>query len=129
MSNALEDLRAELQDAMNVVDLDAHLVTPEIVSPPATFVGPGSPYVSLEGANIGCVIVRHEIVLAVGVGVNEVNAAELDRRFLAALAALPGHYAVEGSFTGQVPLNGQQYLGGVLSTLTEIQIPEPEENP
>lgn len=129
MSNALEELRAELRDAMNGAGLDAHLIVPEVVAPPVTFIGPGDPYVSLEGANYGSVVVRHEIVLAIGRGVNDVNAAELDRRFLAVLNALPGYFTVTGSFTGQVPLNGQNYLGGVLSILTEIQIPAPEESP
>lgn len=124
MSNALEDLRQELVTALNTAQLDAHSPVPEKASPPVTLVGPGDPYISLEEANYGCVVVRHDIVLAVGKGINDVNAAEVDRRFLLALSALPPQFNVADSRVGQVSLNGQTYTGGVLSVLTEIELPD-----
>jgi hypothetical protein len=127
VSNALEDLRGQLQAAMNTAQLNAFPIVPEKVTMPATFIGPADPYVSFEEASFGCVVVRHEIVIAVGRGVNEVNAGDVDLRVLRALAALPADFAMTNSVVGQVPVNGQNYLGAVLYTATEIEIPNLEE--
>lgn len=127
MTNPLEALRIQLAAALNTAQLDAHLTVPEAVTPPATFVGPSDPYITLEGASYGCLIVRHSIVIAVAAGLNEVTAGEVDRRLLAVLAVLPSEFTVTNSFVGQVPLNGQTYTGGSISVLTEIPIPDLEE--
>ena len=124
---SLADLRTELRDACDFGDagLTAHLVLPERVAAPALWVKPSDPYLSFEGADFGHVVARLDVVFAVARAVNETTAAEVDRRLMQILAAIPGHFGIEAANPGLVPLSGQDHIGGVVTVLTQIPVESP----
>jgi len=124
MSNALTELRERLKTALESADLNAFHIVPEKATPPLAWAGPSDPYVTGEGASYGCILVRHEITIAAGKGVNEVIAAQVDDMLLKVLGLIPDDFAVEATTVGRVEVNGQRYLGAVVNLLTEIQLPE-----
>lgn len=122
MTNALTLARAAVKDALTTGGMNAHVILPERVTPPLAWIAAGDPYITREGANFGGEIVHHEVVVAVGAGVNEVKAEGLDDLILKALDALDAadlHVSNVGQ-PGTVSIGGQKCLAVAIDVQTEI---------
>lgn len=121
--NALTEVRTRLADLLKDAGFHAFSIVPAKVTPPVAMVAPGEPYVTREGATFGGEIVRCNVVLTTGRGVNDKTAAEIDELLLKALDALEAadDFVVgDVGQPGQVALNNQNYLGVSVEVLTEI---------
>ncbi|NYD43935.1 hypothetical protein [Nocardioides panaciterrulae] len=121
--SALVAKRTELKDALTAAGYFAFSTVPEIAQPPMVYVAPAEPYISLEGAAFGGVIVHHQIVVVAGPGVNEQRADELDglvEGVLFVIADLVGLFEV--GRPGSIELSGQAYIAVAITTQTEIQL-------
>lgn len=130
MSNALTATRDALKQLLDDAGLFAFAVLPETVTPPVCLVGPGSPYLSYEGAGFGSQIVRLSIAVLADAGTNDVTVETLDELILRVIDAVDGRgpedvvFQVDGAGQpGQLPLNGQNFLGAVIDVQTEIRRP------
>lgn len=135
-SNALVDLRAELADQLNGVAPGSHPLTsqptgakayvtvPEEAGPPLVTIAAGRPYISYEGANFGCAIVRHQVLAIVEPGENESEDEALDALVLEVIAALAGtRFTVEEvDQPGEYTVIGQSCLGVSLSVWTDADL-------
>lgn len=124
MSNSLTDHREILKQILVDGGLaHAFVIVPPKATPPLVFVGPGSPYVTYEGANFGGMIAHFDVGIVAGRGTNETAAEELDEMVLQVLDAI--HEA--GTFQandvdrpGRINLNGQEHLACSIDVQTEI---------
>lgn len=113
--SALSDLRTGLATALEGADFHAFATLPEDVDPPLVCVAPGDPYVNFEGdagLNFGEAKVRHQLLLVVERGDNDVETDALDSMILAVLAIDFGDHQVEEvGEPGPVLINKQVHLG------------------
>lgn len=123
--SALVAKRTELKDALTAAGFFAFSTLPEVAEPPMVYVAPAGPYVSLEGATFGGVIVHHQVIVVAGPGVNEQRADELDQMVegvLAVIAELVG--TLEVGRPGSIDISGQPYIAAAITTETEIRLEE-----
>ena len=121
--SALADKRTQIKDALTTAGYFAFSAVPENASPPLVYVAPNEPYVVLEGATFGGVIVHHQIVIVGSPGVNEERADELDtlvEGVLVVVAELVDTFEV--GRPGAIALNGQEHIGVAITTQTEIRL-------
>lgn len=85
--SALNDLRAELVEALQGLDLTLYTHIPGRMSLPGAFVMAGSPYIE-AGQTFGTRTVRFSVVLAVQTGDNQSETSALDDLIEGAQAAL-----------------------------------------
>lgn len=115
--------REELRAALAAAELAAFSTVPEVVTPPLAFVTPNEPYVTLEGASFGGVIVHHQISLVASPGVNEVTADELDQMVQTALVAVADLIGtLEVGRPGSISLNNQTHIAVAIDVTTEIRL-------
>lgn len=125
--SALEQGRADLAQLVDGVQVTVPgfgaitvptvSVTPEDATPPLIMTGPAEPYVDFEDADFGEKR-GHYVAVAVGEGVNEAAASQVDDMITACLVRL----LAEGSSfdvdqvdrPGKITLNGQSHLGVVI---------------
>jgi hypothetical protein len=123
VSNVFAEQRELIAGALSAAGVRAHTTVPARWTPPGAFVGPGDPYITREGANFGCEVVRHRVTLVISAGTNETQADDLDNMIVKALDAL---YALEDFDTGdvrrprKVAVNGQAYPGVFVDLLAEV---------
>lgn len=123
MSNALTQVRSDLAGVLTAAQMFAFVTVPESARPPLTFVGPGSPYVTYEGAVFGGEIVRCSVVVVASTGTNDVAAEELDAMVLTVLDAIAETDAFlvgDVDQPGQLAINGQPHLAVSIEVQTEI---------
>lgn len=124
--SALKDKRDEIRTALTDADFFAFSTVPEVAAPPLVYVAPNEPYVSLDGATFGGVIVHHQIVIVAAPGVNEQRADELDDLVEGVLAVVgPRVDTFEVGRPGQLTFNGQPHIGVAIDTTTEIRLETP----
>lgn len=115
--------REELRAALDAAGFSAFSTLPEVVTPPCAFVTPNEPYITLEGASFGAVIVHHQISLVTSPGVNEDTANELDQMTQDALVAID---ELVGTFEvgrpGAIALNSQDHISVAITVSTEIRM-------
>ncbi len=117
--SVLSDLRDQVCSHLESAGLHAFTMKPDRFAPPAVFVGPGSPYVTREGANFGNELVRHSVTVVAAAGTNEKRANDLDEDLLKALDAL---YVLDGFGVGEVGQPGQIRVGGESYLATSIEV-------
>lgn len=121
--SALKAKRDELKTALETAGYFAFSAVPEVAEPPLVYVAPNDPYVSLEGATFGGVIVHHQIIIVAAPGVNEERADELDDLVEGVMAVvLPLIGTLEVGRPGQISLNGQPHIGVAIDVETEIRL-------
>lgn len=119
----LEGKREEIRSALANDDLVAYSTLPENVVTPCAFVTPSEPYITLEGANFGGVIVHHQVSLVASPGVNEVTANEIDQMVQAALPVLAALVdTLEVDRPGSISLNNQEHIAVAIAVTTEIRL-------
>lgn len=125
MSNTLTDSRTALRDLLGGEAANVYVAVPNVVSPPCTFVAPGSPYLTHDGASFGGTVAHYSVVTIAGRGTNDVAAEELDGQILD-LVALIGN---SDDFTlddvgqpGQIAISGQSYLAASIEVQTEVRL-------
>lgn len=121
--SALEAKRTELKTALTNAGYFAFSTVPEVAEPPLMYVAPNEPYVSLEGATFGAVIVHHQVIIVAAPGVNEQRANDLDALVEGVLAAISDLVdTFEVGRPGQIAFNGQSHIGVAIDTQTEIRL-------
>lgn len=127
MSYDLAGLRTRIKDALTAADFFAFSTVPDNAMPPMVYVAPADPYVTPEGASLGGVIVRHQLIAVASPGVNETRADELDDMVSRAIDVLDVlvEQGIAGTYEvgrpGGITLGGQPYLGVAIDIQTEIQ--------
>lgn len=124
MTNTLTEHRDILKDILTSAGIEnAYVIIPARATPPLIFVGPGTPYVSYDGATFGSFIGHFDVGVVAGRGSNETAAEELDDQILTVLDAI----AADGRFQandvdrpGAISINGQTYLACSIDVQTEI---------
>lgn len=123
MSTALKDKRAELRTALTDAGYNAFSAKPETVVAPLVFVTGAEPYISLEGASFGGVIVHHQITVVASPGVNENTANELDDLVEGVLLVIADRVgSLEVGRPASIALNGQEHPAVAITTETEIRL-------
>lgn len=123
MTNSLTDHRTILKDVLVAAGLHAFVIVPAKATPPMVFVGPGSPYITYEGAAFGGIIAHFDVGIVASKGTNETAAADLDEMVLAVLDAIRddgGFQANDVDRPGRINLNGQEHLACSIDVQTEI---------
>lgn len=121
--SALQAKRVELRDALRTANFHAFSTKPETVVAPLVFVTMAEPYVSLDGATFGGVVVHHQITVVGSPGINEETADELDSLIegvLVVIAPLIGTFEV--GRPASIALNGQEHPAAAITTQTEIRL-------
>ena len=125
MSNALADARAALRDLLGGEAANVYVAVPNVVSPPCTFVAPGAPYLTHEGAAFGGAIAHYSVVTIAGRGTNEASAEALDGQILGLIALIEGSddFLLEDvQQPGQISISGQNYLAASIEVQTEVRL-------
>lgn len=117
--NPLTQLRTDVVDALTEAGIKAEEYTAEVVTVPAAFVIPAEPYLSGpgDGTPFGHRDVHLQVLIVGGKGTNRAAAQYVDDALVTVLGVLDdGDWDVtEVSAPGQIQLNGNAYLGVVLS--------------
>jgi hypothetical protein len=124
MTNSLTDHRTILKDLLVAGGLEhTFVIVPPKATPPMVFVGPGSPYITYEGATFGGVIAHFDVGIVAGKGTNETAAEELDEMVLEVLDAIRAAGTFQANDVdrpGRINLNGQEHLACSIDVQTEI---------
>lgn len=121
--SALKAKRDELKTALTDAGFFAFSTVPETAAPPLVYVAPNEPYVSLEGAAFGGVVVHHQIIVVAAQGVNEQRADELDDLVEGVFAVVAERVdRLEVGRPGQIAFNGQAHIGVAIDVETEIRL-------
>ena len=123
MVSVLEQTRVDVVDALKGAGLNAAQYVGELVQPPIALVMPDQPYVTTTGVRFGNVRVNLSVLLIGGMGTNRSAANALDLMVEKAYAAMADNWDVtEVSQPGEVTLNGNSWLGAVVSITTETKL-------
>ena len=120
---ALGDVREAIKATVAAQGFPTFTTVPTTVTPPCVFVAPNEPYLTRQGATFGGEIVRHQVVVVTGRGVNEVAATSLDDMLLRVVDALYSNdewLVGDVDRPGQITLNGQAYLATAIDVDQEI---------
>lgn len=117
----LAQLRADVAATLTAAGITSIDYVAETIVPPVAIVMPSDPYVSDQDVPFGHINVNLSVLVIGGKGTNQAAAQQIDSLIAQAYTALTAEYDVtEVSSPGQVTLNGQAFLGVVLS-ISETQ--------
>lgn len=112
----LAAIRSDIAAVLTTAGIRAIDYVAETIAPPVAVVVPSDPYITQDGVPFGHLNVNISVLVIGAKGTNQAAAAQIDSLIAQAYTALNAVYDVtEVSPPGQVNLNGQAFLGAVLS--------------
>lgn len=115
--SALGDIRAAVVQALEPVGIPVSATLIGRFNPPIAVLVPGSPFVD-AGDTYGSFMVRHEVIIIVGVGTNEhvvTSLGDYVSKVVTAIGASDGLFLEQVSQPGLYQHGGNEYLSVVVS--------------